>query len=131
MSEDKATVRLDKWLWAARFYKQRSLATEAINKGQVQVNGQGAKPSRSVRLNDEVEVQKAGQTWTVQVRGLSDKRGSATEAQALYLESAQSLERRQEQAEQNRAEWLSRPQPPGHRPDKRERRRLLALLKQN
>lgn len=119
---------MDKWLWAARFYKMRSLATDAIKHSQIEINGQTPKPSRSVRLGDELKIEKAGQTWTVTVRQLSEKRGSAKEAQKLYEESAESIARREDQAAQSRAEWLSRPQPPGHRPDKRERARLRRLL---
>nr|MBV6628768.1 RNA-binding protein [Oceanococcus sp. HetDA_MAG_MS8] len=122
------SVRLDKWLWAARFYKMRGLATDAIKHGQIQVNGQRPKPSRTVRLDDEIHIEKAGQTWTVRVLELSDKRGSAAIAQSLYAETPDSLARREQQAAQRRAEWLSRPQPPEHRPDRRERARLRKLL---
>lgn len=122
------SVRLDKWLWAARFYKMRGLATDAIKHGQIQVNGQRPKPSRTVRLDDEIHIEKAGQTWTVRVLELSDKRGSAAIAQSLYAETPDSLARREQQAAQPRAEWLSRPQPPEHRPDRRERARLRKLL---
>lgn len=128
-AEDEiSAVRLDKWLWAARFYKLRSLATEAVKHGQVSVNRQRPKPSRMVHVGDVVELSKAGQDWTVEVRALSEKRGPATEAQQLYRENEDSQKRRTEQAAQNRAEWLSRPQPPGHKPDKHERARLRRLL---
>jgi ribosome-associated heat shock protein Hsp15 len=122
------SIRLDKWLWAARFYKMRGLATDAIKHGQIQVNGQRPKPSRTVRPNDEIQIDKAGQTWTVRVTALMDKRGSAAVAQSMYEESAASKARREQQAAQRRAEWLSRPQPPEHRPDRRERARLRKLL---
>ncbi|MEN8720205.1 MAG: S4 domain-containing protein [Oceanococcaceae bacterium] len=122
------SVRLDKWLWAARFYKMRSAASDAIHKGQVSVNDQRPKPSRNVRIGDELTIEKAGQTWTIRVEKLSDKRGAASVAAALYSESAESVARRAEQAAQNRAEWLSRPQPPGHKPEKHERARLRKLL---
>lgn len=121
-------VRLDKWLWAARFFKMRGLATDAIKHNQVRVNGQSAKPSRTVRIGDEIRIQKAGLIWVVTVQQLSEKRGSAPEAQRLYRESEESRANRMEKAAQNRAEWLSRPQPPEQRPDKRERARLRKLL---
>lgn len=122
------SIRLDKWLWAARFYKMRGLATDAIKHGQIQVNGQRPKPSRTVRPNDEIQIDKAGQIWTVRVTKLMDKRGSAVIAQSMYEESAASKARREQQGAQRRAEWLSRPQPPEHRPDRRERARLRKLL---
>lgn len=119
---------MDKWLWAARFYKMRGLATDAIKHGQIQVNGQRPKPSRHVHVDDEIQIDKAGQTWSVRVLAVSDKRGRAADAQEMYLESAASQARREQQAEQRRAEWLSRPKPPEHRPDRRERARLRRLL---
>ncbi len=125
---EPAPLRLDKWLWAARFYRMRSLATEAIKKGQVAVNGQRPKPARGVRIGDVIDIDKAGQNWTVTVLALSERRGGAAQAQQLYREDETSQARRAEQAAQNKAEWLSRPQPPGHRPDKRERARLRRLL---
>ena len=122
------SIRLDKWLWAARFYKMRGLATDAIKHGQIQVNGQRPKPSRAVRVDDHIQIEKADQTWTVRVAALSDKRGCASAAQTLFEETPQSKARREEQAANRRAEWLSRPQPPEHRPDRRERARLRKLL---
>lgn len=121
-------VRLDKWLWAARFFKMRPMATDAIKHRQIQINGQTPKPSRTVHIGDILRIEKAGMVWTVTVNQLSDRRGSASEAQTLYTESAESQAKRAEQAARNRAEWLSRPQPPEHRPDKRERARLRRLL---
>jgi len=125
---EKHAVRLDKWLWAARFYKLRSLATDAIKHGQISINDQRPKPSRMVHVGDTIEVKKAGQLWTVEVTALGEQRGSAADAQKLYSEGEDSRARRAEQAAQNRAEWLSRPQPPGHKPDKHERARLRRLL---
>lgn len=106
----------------------RSLATDAIKHSQVQINGQVPKPSRAVRVGDELTIEKVGQTWTIHVVQLGEKRGSAKDAQRLYVETPESITRREQQAAQSRAEWLSRPQPPGHRPDKRERARLRRLL---
>ena len=95
-------MRIDKWLWAARFYKTRSLATEEIDKGRVAVNGQEAKPAREVKLGDTVAMRREGVTRTVVVRGLSDVRGPAPVAQQLYEETAESLAERQQAQEQRR-----------------------------
>ncbi|WP_180683279.1 RNA-binding S4 domain-containing protein [Tepidicella baoligensis] len=117
-------VRLDKWLWAARFFKTRSLAADEIDKGRVRINGQVAKASREPRLGDEIEF-KAGYTIrTVVVRALSTVRGPAPQAALLYEETAASLLAREQAAEQRRLA----PEP-AHaiaqgRPTKRDRRRI-------
>lgn len=95
-------VRIDKWLWAARFYKTRSLATEDIHKGRVQVNGAEVKPAREIRAGDSVALRQGGCTRVVLVRALSDKRGPAPVAQQLYEETAQSLLERAQVQEQRR-----------------------------
>src|SRR2546425_1211660 len=87
-------VRLDKWLWAARFYKTRSLASAEIGKGRVQVNGQSAKPARALRPGDRVELRQDGTTRTVVVLALSDVRGPAPVAQTLYEETPDSVAQR-------------------------------------
>jgi ribosome-associated heat shock protein Hsp15 len=119
-------VRIDKWLWAARFFKTRSLATEAVLAGHVQVNGVRVKPSKDVRVTDQVEVRIGTVTWSVEVTGLNDKRGSATVARTLYSETLESAKAREEQALQRR---LARPLGAdlGERPTKQDRRRLDAL----
>ena len=95
-------LRIDKWLWAARFYKTRSLATEDIHKGRVHVNGLEAKPARELRVGDTVELrQKAGNRIVV-VQSLSDQRGGAPVAQQMYAETAESLRQRALAAEQRR-----------------------------
>ncbi len=96
------TMRLDKWLWCARFYKTRSLATEEIGKGRVTVNGQLAKPARDLRCGDTVALRQGPVARTVLVRGLSGARGPAPVAQQLYEETADSLVQRQQLAEQRR-----------------------------
>lgn len=95
-------MRLDKWLWAARFYKTRSLAAEDIGKGRLMVNGQPAKASRELKLGDLVQLRPSGQALarTVHVRGLSAVRGPAPVAQALYEETAESLAAREQWAAQ-------------------------------
>jgi ribosome-associated heat shock protein Hsp15 len=119
-------VRIDKWLWAARFFKTRSLATDAVLAGHVQVNGSRVKPSKDVRVGDELELRIGTVTWSVEVTALADKRGSATVARTLYAETPESRETREEQALQRR---LARPLGAdlGERPTKQDRRRLDAL----
>ncbi|WBY01603.1 RNA-binding S4 domain-containing protein [Ramlibacter tataouinensis] len=95
-------LRIDKWLWCARFYKTRSLAAEEIGKGRIAVNGQEAKPSREVKVGDTVALRREGITRTVVVRGLSGLRGPAPVAQQLYEETAESLKAREEAAQQRR-----------------------------
>ncbi len=84
-------VRIDKWLWAARFYKTRSLATDEVNKGRVSVSDQVVKPSREVKVGELIALRRDGLTRTVQVLAISDKRGSATVAQLLYAETPSRL----------------------------------------
>ena len=84
-------IRIDKWLWAARFFKTRSLATDEINKGRVEVNQQTAKPSREVKTGDTVAIRREGLVRTVTVMGLSDVRGSAPVAQTLYADTPESI----------------------------------------
>jgi ribosome-associated heat shock protein Hsp15 len=119
-------VRIDKWLWAARFFKTRSLATDAVLAGHVQVKGSRVKPSKDVRVGDELELRIGTVTWSVEVTALADKRGSATVARTLYAETPESRETREEQALQRR---LARPLGAdlGERPTKQDRRRLDAL----
>jgi ribosome-associated heat shock protein Hsp15 len=117
-------VRIDKWLWAARFYKTRSLATEEVHKGHVKVDGDLVKAAREVRVGDRVELLQARVLRIVLVTGLSGQRGSATAAQLLYTETPESITRRAQEAEKRR---LS-PEPAlsieGGRPTKRDRRDL-------
>ena len=117
-------LRIDKWLWAARFYKTRTLASEEIGKGRVEVNGLEAKPAREVKVGDTVSMRREAVTRTVVVKGLSGTRGSAPVAQQLYEETADSVKAREQAAEQRR---LS-PEPAlaieHGRPTKRGRREL-------
>jgi ribosome-associated heat shock protein Hsp15 len=119
-------VRIDKWLWAARFFKTRSVATEAVAGGPVKVNGERAKPSREVLVGDRLEIRRDQQRWTVDVRALAERRGPAAAAAELYEETEESKAAR----EQRRLELkASRPVGAdlGGRPTKRDRRRLDAL----
>ncbi|EJE51298.1 ribosome-associated heat shock protein implicated in recycling of 50S subunit [Acidovorax sp. CF316] len=116
------TMRLDKWLWCARFYKTRGLATDEIGKGRVTVNGQAAKPARDVRPGDTVALRQGPVARTVTVRALSGMRGPAPVAQLLYEETAESIAAREAAAEQRRLA----PEPAATlqegRPTKRDRR---------
>jgi ribosome-associated heat shock protein Hsp15 len=119
-----SSMRLDKWLWVARFYKTRSLAADDVLKGRIAVNGQTAKPSRAVRVNDRIELRDVGVVRTVMVLGLAGQRGPAPQAQALYAESAQSLALR-EQARLNRSMGVEPATAMEQgRPTKRDRREL-------
>lgn len=126
MPEDIASVRLDLWLWAARFYKTRSLAKQAIETGKVDVGGQRAKPSRTVRVGDAMRIARGDETFDIEVLGLSDQRGPAKIAQALYVESETSKARRLEVLATLRAARAGY-QPPETKPDKRARRLIRAL----
>ena len=120
------SVRVDKWLWAARFYKHRGDATEAVLGGHVQVNGARVKPARDVRAGDVVEVRKGALVWTVTVTGVADRRGPAAAAAALYEEDEASRSARERHLAERR---LARPLGAelGERPTKQARRRLDAL----
>lgn len=123
-------IRIDKWLWAARFFKTRSLATEEIGKGRVEVNGQTAKPSREVQPGDRVTLRQGWLVRTVEVLGVSDVRGPAPVAQTLYRETPESLAAREAAAQLRRLA----PEPAlslgQGRPTKRDRRRLQELQRQ-
>jgi ribosome-associated heat shock protein Hsp15 len=123
-AESRERPRLDKWLWAARFFKTRSLASEEIGKGRVQVNGQTAKASREVRLDDLIELRQGSVARTVKVCGLSHVRGPAPVAQALYAETPASLAAREQQAEQRRLAPEPSQSIDQGRPTKRDRRQL-------
>lgn len=128
MSENQQSVRLDKWLWAARFFKTRALATEAIRGGHVHLNGVRPKPSRTVKTGDELVVRKAQMTFEIEVLALSEKRGSATVAQQLYRESEASIERRQTLQEERKLLAAANPQP-ARKPDKRGRRHIIRFTR--
>ncbi|MGH8511082.1 MAG: RNA-binding S4 domain-containing protein [Gammaproteobacteria bacterium] len=123
MPEEPAEIRLDKWLWAARFFKTRALATEAIKGGKIEVNGHKPKPARSVHIHDELRIQREPFTYCVTVVSVSGQRGPTTAAARLYQESAESVSRREALALELRAQALTQPRFPG-RPSKRDRRRI-------
>lgn len=121
---DDADLRLDKWLWAARFCKTRALATEQIAHGRVQVNGADAKPSRSVRVGDEIAMRQPGWVRTVKVLGLSGVRGPAPQARLLYEDTPESLAAQQRAAEARRHGVEPAAALETGRPTKRDRREL-------
>ena len=120
------SVRLDRWLWAARFFKTRRLAIDAIRGGHVQVEGVRAKPARAVKPGQQVIVRKAAQTFEVEVLQVSDQRGPAREAEQLYRETEDSQQRRASQREAARLAAAAQPRPE-HRPERRDRRQLAAF----
>ena len=117
-------LRIDKWLWSARFYKTRTLAAEEIGKGRVEINGQEAKAAREVKVGDTVSVRREALTRTVVVKGLSNMRGPAPVAQQLYEETAESLKAREEAAQQRRFAREPALSIEHGRPTKRGRREL-------
>jgi ribosome-associated heat shock protein Hsp15 len=121
-----ANTRLDVWLWAARFFKTRSLAKQAVDTGKVDVGGQRPKSSRALRTGELLRIQRGDEVFEIQVRALSDTRGPAPLAQTLFEESTESLQRRAE-LRQLRAVQRTGYQAPEHKPDKRARRLIRAL----
>ena len=119
-------VRVDKWLWAARFFKTRGLATDAVLGGHVQVNGAREKPAKDVHVGDALQIRIGTLEWLVDVRGLADRRGPASVARSLYEERPESKDAREHQIMQRR---LAKPigADLGARPTKQDRRRLDAL----
>ncbi len=118
-------IRLDKWLWAARFYKTRSMASDAVNGGHVHINSQRCKASKTVQIDDQIRIKKSGLQFTILVKRLSAKRGSATQASELYVETEESLNNRELTQMQRKANAMANPHP-ARKPDKRQRRQLKA-----
>ena len=129
LSADKSKVRLDKWLWAARFFKTRNLAKQAIDGGKVHCNGARCKSSREIEIGSILEIRQGWDEKTVVVTELSDKRGGAPQAVLLYQETLESIEKRESQAAQRKAMQSSIPHSNG-RPSKQDRR-LIHRFKQN
>jgi ribosome-associated heat shock protein Hsp15 len=118
------SLRIDKWLWAARFYKTRSLACDEVTKHRVQINGQDVKPAREVKVDDTLTVRQGNITKTVQVKGISAARGPAPVAQLLYEETPESIALRAKLAEQNRMAAEPAHSIEHGRPTKRDRRQI-------
>ena len=123
---EKTTVRLDKWLWAARFYKTRSLASEAIAGGKVHINGNRAKSSKTVNVGDQIKLRTGFDDRNIVVLALSDRRGPATQAAELYEETQESIERRTHEKELRRLNALAVPVA-SYRPTKKDRRQINKL----
>ena len=128
MHDESDRVRLDKWLWAARFFKTRSLATEAVAGGKVEVNGERAKPAKAIKPGDEVRVRLGPYEHTLMVRALSERRGPASVAQTLYEETAASREARERQATQLKLAPAGFMYEEKGRPTKKDRRELSRFI---
>lgn len=117
------TTRIDKWLWAARFFKTRSLATDAVERGRVKLNEERCKPARNLKVGDLLDIDNGGGEWQVRVQGLSDQRGSAPVARLLYEETPTGMQRREQAAERRQLHAEPADDIRG-RPTKRDRRML-------
>ena len=117
-------VRLDKWLWAARFYKTRSIARDMIDGGKVHYNGQRAKPSKIVEVGAIITLRQGNEQKTIRVLAISDQRRTAREAEYLYQETLESITKRENIAQARKLNALTMPHP-DRRPDKKERRTLI------
>lgn len=126
MSIDK--LRLDKWLWAARFFKTRSMAADAVNGGKVHLNGDRVKAARAVKVGDVLKIRRQNELWTVNVLELFEKRRAAPDARKMYEETFESQEQRELLSEQRRA---ANRMIVSHRPSKKERRDLMKLKRNN
>jgi len=124
---ENVSQRLDRWLWAARFFKTRPLAVDAINGGHVHVNDERVKPARNVRPGDKVRITKGFETWVITVKGVNEQRRPAPEARLLYEESEHHREQREAVIEERRLHGVNIKV---HKPDKRERR-MIEQFKQN
>jgi len=118
------SVRLDKWLWAARFFRTRSLAREAVSGGKIHLNGNRAKPAKQLNPGDELRIQRGEDEYIITIIKLSDRRGPATVAQGLYEESDENRSKREQLAEERRLQYQQHAGR-GRRPDKRGRRRII------
>jgi ribosome-associated heat shock protein Hsp15 len=127
--ESHARARLDRWLWCARFYKSRALASRAVAGGKVHVNGERVKPARSIRPGDRLSITRGPAAFEIVVVALPDRRGPAAEARRCYEETPASVARRAQLSEQHALAAAFAPRP-GKRPQKHERRQLLKLRRQ-
>ncbi|PIV33123.1 MAG: RNA-binding protein [Lysobacterales bacterium CG02_land_8_20_14_3_00_62_12] len=125
-ASEAAGIRLDVWLWAARWFKTRALAKQAIASGKVEIAGAPAKAARLLRIGDGLKICREHEHYDIVVIGLDHRRGPALQAETLYIESAESVARREALREQRKFDRLGM-QPPEHKPDKRARRLIRAL----
>jgi ribosome-associated heat shock protein Hsp15 len=130
MAEHTDRMRLDKWLWAARFYKTRALAGEAVEGGKVHLNGQRTKPGKDVRVGSRLQISKDGLEWEIEIAVLPKQRRPAAEAQDFYIERDESRQRREQAREALRTARLATPLQTASKPNKRDRR-LIHRFKQD
>lgn len=122
-------VRIDKWLWAARFFKTRSMASQAVSGGRVHMNDNRVKPAREVRVGDMLRIRRGEVEFVVKVLGVADRRRSALEARGLYEETEQSIAAREGDREQRRLLAIDKMFGPAKRPDKRDRRKIVSFTR--
>jgi len=122
-------LRIDKWLWAARFYKTRSIASDAVNGGKVHLNGDRVKAAKAVKVGDVLRIRRGEEVWTVSVVALFEKRRQASLAQTMYEEHEDSQKQREENAANRKA--LSASRVVSHRPSKKERRHIIKFKNMN
>lgn len=130
MAAEVERMRLDKWLWTARFFKTRALASEAVEGGKVHLNGQRSKPGKEIRVGSRLQIHKGGLEWQIEVLVLSAQRRPASEASTFYREDDASRQRREDAIATRRAERLATPLQTPSKPNKRDRR-LIHRFKQN
>ena len=128
MVEQESQIRIDKWLWAARFFKTRSLASKAVNGGKVSLNGQRIKAAKAVTVNDTMTIHKGQLEFAVTVLGIAAKRGPASFARTLYKESEESVLKREEERKERSLFYVSR-QMPSKRPGKKDRRKIREFIR--
>ena len=126
--ENNQDIRIDKWLWAARFFKTRGLAAEAVSGGKVEINGARSKPSRIVRATDQLTIRRGSFEWTVIVKDVAKLRGPAAQSQALYEETEESVRRREAAIAQIKLQRPPEFDSPG-RPSKKDRRAMARFTK--
>lgn len=130
MSQNDIDLRLDKWLWAARFFKTRALATAAINSGKVEINGERSKPSRSMRVGMMLKIRTGELTFEVKVMELRNQRGPAASAQQMYEETEESARTRAQQSELRRQQAILHQDHHG-RPSKKDRRAIIRFTRRS
>ena len=130
MADERDRIRIDKWLWAARFYKTRALAVAAVEGGKAQVNGERVKPAKMLKAGDALIVRNGPFSWDITVLALSDRRGPAAEAAKLYRESEESHKAREEKAALIKAERQSNPVFVKGRPTKKARRQIIRFTRE-
>ena len=131
MSTETERVRLDKWLWAARFFKTRQIASEAINGGKVHLNGQRTKPGKEVKVGSQLQIHTPAAEYDVEVRVLAEKRRPAAEARTFYQETTESVARREKHKEARRLERLANPRPSHGKLNKKDRRLIHRFTGKN